>query len=95
LLTDAEDPLHDDHRGACSNSACDHGWVSVARDEDGMYLGPNPGDPAYADKVETSEVYPCPECNKELFLQATNGCFLRNHRPCERCRYRRSNRSHV
>jgi hypothetical protein len=73
---------------------CDHGWVTAAKDEHGLYLGPNPNDPEYAARVANTEVYPCPDCDPDKFLQAVNGCFARDHRPCERCQYRRSTRSH-
>lgn len=86
-----DDPLADEYEGAaCSNAACDHGWVTIARDKEGNFLGNNPTDPAIADKVLHTEVYPCQACDRTRFLQAANGCFARNHRPCELCEDRRA-----
>jgi len=76
--------------GRCSNAACDRGWVTIARDENGNFLGNDPTDPAIADRVLHTEVYPCQVCDRTRFLQAANGCFGRNHRPCELCEERRS-----
>lgn len=81
------DPLGDTPV-ACT--VCDHGWVTVAKDENGMFLGNNPGDPAYARLVMHTEVYPCPNCDPGRFMQLAEGCFKRDHYPCERCEHRRN-----
>jgi hypothetical protein len=96
MMRAEDDPLTDDKPGGpCKNAACDHGWVHVAKDENGMFLGNHPADPAYADRVAHTEVYPCPECDPSRFLELTEGCFNRRHTGCERCAYRRpKTRSH-
>lgn len=91
MLTDASDPLADEGAASCTHG-CSERWVTVCNDSDGNYLGSDPNDPTYAGIVASTAVYPCPDCAPDLFLQWTDGCFAREHRPCDRCRYRRSNR---
>lgn len=92
MRTREADPLADDEptEGGCSNSACDRGWVPVATDKDGMFLGNDPTDPTYADRVKHTAVYPCQACDPVRFRQWMNGCFKRNHHPCELCEDRRT-----
>jgi hypothetical protein len=86
-LTDEQDPLTDAPTGPCQR--CQHGYVTIALDSDGHFLGNDPNDPAYAEIVANTAVYPCPDCRPQLFLQWENGCFQLYHEPCEKCDHRR------
>lgn len=80
--------------GGCDK--CDHGWVVVGKDENGMFLTNHPEQPDVAELVASTEVYPCPDCDPARFLELTSGCFNRHHTGCDRCAYRRpKSRSHT